>query len=88
VTPQRTCIGCRRVAPSDQLVRVVRTAVGELQVGRHHPGRGAWLCPGTACVALAARRKGFARALRGPVTATAVALLSSSMDTEEVESRP
>ena len=43
-SPVRTCIGCRRVAPADELVRVARRPDGSLAVGRHEPGRGAWLC--------------------------------------------
>jgi predicted RNA-binding protein YlxR (DUF448 family) len=39
--PARTCIGCRRTAPPDELVRVVVGADGELLVGQGLPGRGA-----------------------------------------------
>jgi len=57
-------------------VRVVRTAAGELGVGRHLPGRGAWLCGDTpACAAVAARRGAFSRALRAAVSEEAVATL-------------
>ncbi|MEO7836587.1 MAG: YlxR family protein [Acidimicrobiales bacterium] len=74
--PQRTCIGCRRVAEPGDLVRVVLGADGSLAVSRHAPGRGAWLCSGSrACVQGAERRGAFARALRRPVAASAVAAL-------------
>ena len=76
ITPERTCIGCRRVAPAGELVRVVRTDDGALVLGRHLPGRGAWLCAGSVdCVATAERRKAFERALKGPISAEAVARL-------------
>ncbi|TML42971.1 MAG: YlxR family protein [Actinobacteria bacterium] len=76
MTPRRTCIGCRRVRPQDELVRVARTAQGELVLSRRQPGRGAWLCPGSpVCLAAAERRGGFARALRASVSAEAVATL-------------
>lgn len=71
--PRRTCVGCRRSAHPDELVRVVRTPDGGLDLGRHHPGRGAWLCPDPVCLAAAERRRGFARALRGEVRPDAVA---------------
>jgi predicted RNA-binding protein YlxR (DUF448 family) len=73
--PVRTCVGCRRRAPADQLRRVVRTADGGLEVGRDRPGRGAWVCPDPACAALAARRAAWTRALRAPVRPEAAAAL-------------
>jgi len=58
------------------MVRVVRTEDGSLAIGRLLPGRGAWLCSeGPACVGLAEKRRAFDRALRGPVSAAAVAAL-------------
>jgi predicted RNA-binding protein YlxR (DUF448 family) len=43
--PQRTCVGCRRVLPKRQLVRLVRTPQGTVEIdptGKAH-GRGAYL---------------------------------------------
>lgn len=76
-TPLRTCLGCRRVASPSALVRVARRPDGALAVGRHEPGRGAWLCaeagPGgvasRACFEAAVRRRAFGRALRREVGA-------------------
>lgn len=73
--PRRTCVGCRRTAHPDELVRVVRSGDGGLAVGRHLPGRGAWICPEGACVEQARRRRAFSRALRGEVRPEAVAAL-------------
>ena len=62
--PSRTCIGCRRVRPAAEMVRVAITdGVPRLGPG---PGRGAWLC-GRQCLTAAVRRKAFARAWRRPV---------------------
>ena len=59
---------------------MVRTAEGGLAVGRQRPGRGAWLCRDSPpCVAAAARRKAFSRALRGDVEPAAVASLQSKL---------
>ena len=69
-TPERTCIGCRRKAGPSALVRVVRRPDGALAVGRVEPGRGAWLCAGSAsCFDAAVRRRAFCRALRCEVPA-------------------
>ncbi|HEX2042429.1 MAG TPA: YlxR family protein [Acidimicrobiales bacterium] len=71
-------MGCRRVAPPDELVRVVARPGGGLAEGRALPGRGAWLCAGsTSCVDAAARRRAFSRALRAEVKPEAVAWLRS-----------
>jgi predicted RNA-binding protein YlxR (DUF448 family) len=61
------------VASPDELVRVVARPGGGLAVGRTLPGRGAWLCTGSAaCLEAAARRKAFDRALRTAIMADAV----------------
>ena len=68
MTPIRSCIGCRRKAPQDELTRIARQADGSLSVGRRLPGRGAWLCAGSLpCFELAVRRRLFAKALRATV---------------------
>jgi len=55
---------------------VVAAADGGLATGRSLPGRGAWLCAGSArCAEVAARRGAFGRALRRPVDPAAVAAL-------------
>jgi len=72
--PERTCVGCRKVAPRDQLVRLVREHIPDGVAPRVRPdltgsapGRGAWLHPDAACLELALRRGGFARSFREKV---------------------
>ncbi|MFL6204156.1 MAG: YlxR family protein [Acidimicrobiales bacterium] len=66
-------MGCRRVAPQDELVRIVRCDDGTVRAGRTLPGRGAWLCAASpACLQRAARRGALSRALRGDVDGAAV----------------
>ena len=72
--PTRTCVGCRMRAAQKDLVRVVAQtsqtggsrAVALLDVGRSHPGRGAYLHPALSCLDLAERRRALAKALRLP----------------------
>ena len=53
---------------------------GTLVVGRTRPGRGAWLCAGSdECMARAARRQSFGRALRAPVADEAVHALRNGL---------
>jgi predicted RNA-binding protein YlxR (DUF448 family) len=67
--PVRTCVGCRNRAAKHELLRVVAKDLGEgLELvpdpGGRAPGRGAHLHLSSGCLALALRRRAFARALR------------------------
>ena len=64
--PLRTCVGCGRRAPQDDLRRFVARE-GVLTTGRTRPGRGAYTCRDARCFELAASRRAFARALRRAV---------------------
>ena len=68
--PVRTCIGCRRRAAKNELLRVVAGSDADGQPvvspdpnGRA-PGRGAHLHPTSECLDQAVRRRAFTRALR------------------------
>lgn len=67
--PRRTCIGCREVATSDELLRYVYSEAFESVVSdprRSMPGRGAWIHPRQSCLDRAVKKKAFNRALRLP----------------------
>jgi len=68
-TPERSCIGCRRVQGKQSLLRFVlapdRTVVPDLQ-GKL-PGRGAYICQNMDCLREATAKRQFARAFRGDV---------------------
>lgn len=68
--PQRTCAACRQVRPKAELLRIVRTPSGrvELDVTGKVAGRGAYLCRRSQCVEQALRHKKLARALGVPVS--------------------
>ena len=63
--PMRQCVGCREMKPKPELVRVVRSAEGEISVDFRGkaPGRGAYLCPDPACLKRAIRAKARERNL-------------------------
>jgi hypothetical protein len=50
-TPQRTCLGCRQVKAKRELIRIVNTPDGNLEVDitGKKAGRGAYLCPTSEC---------------------------------------
>lgn len=65
VIPVRMCVACRQSKPKNELVRVVRTAEGEIALdatGRK-PGRGAYICKSTECLKKAKKTKALDRAL-------------------------
>jgi len=80
--PRRRCVGCGRIAPKSELVRIVAqpSAAGSRPLAVRDregtmPGRGAYVCRGerpgelaAGCLALAIRRGGIPRTLRAPVT--------------------
>jgi predicted RNA-binding protein YlxR (DUF448 family) len=67
--PQRTCIACRRVRPKWELVRIVCTPRGTVEIDPRgkESGRGAYLCKNQSCweIGLRKDRKNrLARALK------------------------
>ncbi len=67
--PQRQCVACGRVRAKRDLVRVVRTPDGGVRVDATGKvsGRGAYVCPDTACVDQAVRSGRLAGALERPL---------------------
>jgi len=82
-TPERTCIGCRRVCPASELVRLIapegRVCVAGRGPGRvaGRRGRGAWLHPD--CLALALKSGVMERAFRRRVDIEGGAALLAQM---------
>lgn len=62
--PMRQCVGCREMHPKRELIRVVRSPEGEvgLDFKGKNPGRGAYVCPKTACLNKAKKNRGLERA--------------------------
>jgi uncharacterized protein len=84
--PVRTCVGCRRRDEQGRLLRVVPggTTV-QVDVRRRLPGRGAYVHPDPACVALAVKKRAFGRTLRAPVDAAAAgAVLTEYLGTSSL----
>jgi|tagenome__1003787_1003787.scaffolds.fasta_scaffold19830653_2 predicted RNA-binding protein YlxR (DUF448 family) len=87
-TPERTCLGCRKVCPAGELRRLVLAGPAGDRVtvaARGAPGRGAWLHPRGECLQAALRGRAFGRTFRRPVIVPEVgelmAALSSSGST-------
>ncbi|THF81226.1 RNase P modulator RnpM [Cohnella fermenti] len=67
--PQRKCVACQEMMPKKELIRIVRSPQGDIQIDLtgKKPGRGAYLCGKSACFKLAKKSKAFERALKTPV---------------------
>ena len=64
--PMRTCIGCHQKQPKRELLRVVRTPAGTLELDTEgkHPGRGAYMCLNRTCPQMALEQRKLERALK------------------------
>ena len=62
--PQRQCLGCREMKNKKDLIRVVRSPEGEISLDFRgkKPGRGAYVCPDSACLAKARKSRALERA--------------------------
>lgn len=63
--PMRMCLGCQVMKPKKELIRVVRTPEGtvELDPSGKRNGRGAYICPQVDCFKAAVKGKRFQKAL-------------------------
>ena len=57
--PMRQCLGCREMKPKAELIRVVRSPVGEIALDfkGKASGRGAYVCKDGACLKKARKSK-------------------------------
>ena len=62
----RSCVGCGRKAPQEELLRFVAEN-GVLTPGDRRPGRGAYTCRRLSCFERAVTRRAFNRTLRQTV---------------------
>lgn len=64
--PQRTCVGCGQVKSKKEMIRIVRSPEGDINLDRSgkKPGRGAYVCPDPECIAKAIQNKGLEKALQ------------------------
>lgn len=82
--PMRQCLGCREMKPKRELIRVVRSPEGEVSLDfkGKKPGRGAYLCPASACLAKARKSKALERAFSTPIPAEVYEGLEAQMKEE------
>ena len=79
--PMRMCVGCREMKPKKELLRVVRTPEGSILVDLtgKKSGRGAYICPASACLGRARKQRQLERVLECPIDAAAYEALEQSV---------
>lgn len=79
--PMRMCVGCGELKPKRELVRVVRTAEGEILLDPtgKKSGRGAYVCSDPACLQKAQKGRKLERALEHPISDEVYANLAQGM---------
>ena len=69
--PERTCVACHEVKPKRELVRLVYSPEGvvEVDASGRKPGRGAYLCQSPECWHKGVNKGKLEHALRGKINA-------------------
>ena len=80
--PQRQCMGCRERLEKRELIRVVRTPEGTVQLdfSGKLSGRGAYICPKAECLKRAIRAKSLERSLDVAIPGEIYARLEQEME--------
>lgn len=83
-TPMRKCVGCNEMKDKRDLVRIVRSADGNVcfdPTGKL-PGRGAYVCRSSACLASAIKSKRLERAFKCAVPPQVYEALKAQLSAE------
>lgn len=68
--PMRQCVGCREMKDKKDMIRVIRTADGEVCIDESgwKNGRGAYICRSQACLDKAVSGHGLERSLKTQIS--------------------
>ncbi|NLS44936.1 MAG: YlxR family protein [Firmicutes bacterium] len=79
--PQRTCVGCRLVKSKWDLIRIVRTPDGNVEIDPTSKlsGRGAYICPDPECFDSAVKGKRLDKALGVTISDEIINKLSDAL---------
>jgi len=82
--PMRKCLGCMEQKPKKELVRVVKSADGNISLdltGKKN-GRGAYICPNVSCLEKAKKAKRIERAFECTIPAEVYEAMESELKNE------
>ena len=68
--PVRTCIGCQCKKPKKELIRIIRTPEGKIEIDKtgKKSGRGAYLCDNIECLDTTLRENRLNRSFKQDIT--------------------
>ena len=80
--PLRQCIGCGEMKSKKEMIRVIKTAEGEilLDATGHKNGRGAYLCPSMECFKKAVKGRGLERSFKMAIPREVYETLEKEME--------
>ena len=83
--PMRQCTGCREMTPKRELIRVVRSSDGDINIDAKGklPGRGAYICPQTDCLKKARKSRALERAFGVSIPDEIYEILEQQMGADE-----
>ncbi len=83
--PMRQCLGCREMKPKRELIRVVRSAAGDISLDFRGkaPGRGAYVCPDAQCLRKAIRAHALERAFSAQIPPEIYERLEREMEADD-----
>ena len=83
--PQRQCLGCREMKNKRDLIRVVRSPEGDISLDfkGKKSGRGAYVCPESACLAKVRKSKALERAFKTAIPPEVYAAVEEQMEAGE-----
>jgi predicted RNA-binding protein YlxR (DUF448 family) len=81
-TPQRTCVGCRNIQSKRELIRIVRTPEGKVEIDRSGKmnGRGAYLCAKIKCAETAFESRRLSKALEIEIDEETIKHIKEELD--------
>lgn len=85
--PLRQCVGCGEAKSKKELMRVIKTAEGEISLdftGKKN-GRGAYLCKSKLCLQQARKNKGLERSFKMSIPKELYDSLEKEYDALETE---
>ena len=83
--PMRQCVGCGLMKNKKDMIRVIKTATGEILLDRtgRQNGRGAYICDDRDCLIKARKNKGLERSFRQQIPAEVYDSLEKEYDENE-----
>ena len=85
--PMRQCIGCGEMKGKKEMMRVIKTAEGDisLDITGKKNGRGAYLCMQKGCLQKARKNKGLERSFKMSIPDEVYQTLDKEFDAGEAE---